>query len=295
MPIRKISHITHNKEADSIMKTTTSNFTFNATRRVGRDYRWDGTPIGESFRYSPLPKTPDLPPKSPYMFIKPGQSLMAEGNYSWWGVQFDPEYTNKDRSYDFEKFRSNDNRCPTYLKHPASSSYGNNEFSGKLTDILNCYRNSRNPETLPDTYLLPGGTLYYSHEICYVIIVCIRDDLSQVRCQISASEKSSEPVVSLCGLVDENYKIIDYTGSKIPQLSFSFLSTDERWENLAFAFYFPENSNKQLSCPKKIIVKRSDIEHKWCIKKMPGSLWICPNNMSGNKVQSKVTDYFLPK
>ncbi len=44
--------------------------------------------------------------------------------------------------------------------------------------------------------------------------------------------------MSLNGLVDENYKIIDYTGSKIPQLSFHFLSKKKSWENLAFAFYF---------------------------------------------------------
>ncbi len=119
MPIRKISHITHNREAEAIngyTDPTTNipdpNFKFNATRRVGKDYRWDGTPMGESFRYSPLPQIPDLPPQSPYMFIGPGQSLMPEGYYSWWGVQFDPEYSTK---FDFEKLWSNDDRCPNYL------------------------------------------------------------------------------------------------------------------------------------------------------------------------------------
>ncbi len=285
MPIHKISHITHNKEAEAIMKITASNFTFNATRRVGKDYRWDGSPMGESFRYSPLPslsQVPDLPPNSPYMFIKPGQSLMAEGNYSWWGVQFDPQYSTTIKPTDFERYRS-DYRCPNYLKNPPSSPYGNNEFSGELTDILNCYRNSRNPVIPPDTYLLPGGTLLYIHEICYVIIVCTQDDLSQVRCQISASEKSSEPVVNLRGLVDKNNKVIDYSGNKVPQLNIHLLSTNE-WQNLAFAFYFPDNSNKQLSCPNNI-VQRSDINHhvQQCVKKGPRQGfrgWFCPNQYS---------------
>ncbi len=112
MPIRKISHITHNKEAEAIngyTDPTTNipdpNFKFNATRRVGKDYEWDGSPIGESFRYSPLPslsQIPESPPNSPYMFIKPGQSLMPEGYYSWWGVQFDPKTP---KPIDFERYR----------------------------------------------------------------------------------------------------------------------------------------------------------------------------------------------
>ncbi len=294
MPISRLSHITHDKEAvdingymNPITNTPDPNFRFIATKKVGKDYEWDGSPIGESFRYSSSSRNP---PNSPYMFIKPGQSFMPEGYYSWWGVQFDPNYELASPNpcpsdispmlFNFESYRSSDYRCPHYLRNPPSSPYGNNEFSGELTDILTYYRDSRKiysvcPETdqpLPDTYMLPGGTLRYQHEICYVIIVCTQEDLFQVQSQIAASDICSEPVVNLNGLVDENYKIIDYGGSKIPQLSFHFISTKESWENLAFAFYFPEK--KQLSCPKDVLHHRSDINHAYrqCVKKGQGQI-----------------------
>ncbi len=308
MPIHRLSHITHNKEAvdintNPITNTLDLNFRFVATKKVGKAYKDDGSPLGESFRYSPLSPGGALNPPKQYTFIGPGQSLLPEGYYSWWGVQFDPNYQvlldfkpyrfySSPTPFNFESYRSSDNRCPHYLRNPPSSPYGNNEFLGELHDLLKYYRNSRitysvNPDgqttcLLPDTYLLPGGTLRYKREICYVIIVCTQVDLFQVQPQIAAPDiLCSEPVVNLNGLVDENNKVIDYSGSKIPQLSFRFLSTYECWENLAFAFYFPENSNRRLSCP-KYVVQRIDINHEWCIKTMPrpgsqGGSWVCPN------------------
>ena len=155
---------------------------------------------------------------------------MPEGYYFWWGVQFNTNY--EFVSPDFELYRSTDYSCPQYLRNPPSSPYGNNEFSGGITDILKSYQESRsvNPETdqpLRDTYMLTGGTLHYQREICYVIIVCTGHDL-EVQSQITASDICSEPVVNFNGLVDENLKVIDYT--KIPQLqlSFRFLSSKER-------------------------------------------------------------------
>ncbi len=100
---------------------------FNATRRVGKDYMWDGSSIGE-YPFDillhlqiqiVLIRLLDLANLSCLRGITPGGGSKYE---------IVP--------HDFELYRSGDYRCPHYLKNPPSSPYGNNEFSGELHAIL---------------------------------------------------------------------------------------------------------------------------------------------------------------
>ena len=112
IPVKKLSHITHNKEAAAIAQK--EHFRFTPQKKMGKAYKWDGSPIGESFQDDFLKPTdvnmPRLaPPHQQYRYISDSESLVPGGYYSWWGISPD------DSCYDL---RYGLRHPPTYLESP---------------------------------------------------------------------------------------------------------------------------------------------------------------------------------
>ena len=166
----KLSHITHNKEALAIVGGG-KDYEFIPRGRYGKAYKWDGSPIGESFKDTFLNPTDEIMPKIKpscqwYTKVNDGTSLLPKGYYSWWGISVSRKYC--------QRFLPNES-LPFYFQTPRISAYGNNSFSVELTRLLRCYQTSHEDGRgiRPDICLLRGGTLRYRHEVCYVIIVCM--------------------------------------------------------------------------------------------------------------------------
>ena len=243
IPVKQLSHVTHNKEMREITSTKEDGFyTMLPSRKVGKAYKWDGTPWGESFFLdcTPLPSVEELRGVS-FTYVSNEESLMPEGYYSWWGV--------KTEGYFDQNIELDARALPGYLKNPPQSTYGNNDISGDLNKLLQSYQDSRAVEgepNKPDIYLLVGGTLRYTREICCVVIVCTADDkespaLTGYRpVPMQPGRNDPNPTLSPNGLIDDTGKVVDLYGANQPIPTFcpKFLSTYKSWANLAFAFYF---------------------------------------------------------
>jgi hypothetical protein len=242
---------------------------------MGKAYLWDGSPMGESFQDAFLKPNNAMPQLDPlhqrYKHISNSESLMPQGFYSWWGITL--------TSSDKERLPDHLFNPPMYMQSPPKSLYGNREFSGDICKLLQCYQTSHRSKKLPDVYLLQGGTLRYSHEICYVVIVCTGE--------LPNSLKGYPPlhcssVLDPCGLTDVNGKVIDFSGKKTPIFHPKNLSTTESWESLAFAFYF-HSAEQGLWCNKEHLAEGT-ISHNidCCLKKVSPKRYakrVCPNNL----------------
>ena len=143
----------------------------------------------------------------------------------------------------FQKDVSRSSSCPDYFRIPPSSRYGSIEFAGELHNLLKYYRNSRVSfrENNPDVYLLLGGTLRYWYEICCVVIICTGEDryseaLKQYRPipLYDSVPDSKDPVLLLNGLVNNEGKVIDYSGECSLTFYPRYLVKNVAWANLAF-------------------------------------------------------------
>lgn len=296
IPVQRLSHITHEKEADEICRYQDDDedekvFIFQSSKKVGKAYKWDGSPIGESFRDDFIrPGTEKIaldPDMQRYKYIKETESVVPEGYYSWWGISTAQWLSSVNEHPDLLRERAYGS-CPLYLKNPPASLYGNTEFSGDLHQLLLSYQSlhSSSPDNPVDVYLLLGGTLRYRYEICCVVIVCAEcyrnlDALKDYK-PIPVLEKQSDnegPILLQC-LTNEDGRVTDYTGKSIPQFYPKLISSNKSWANLAFAFYFDSASDRKFKD-----LKRSTILHPEdkCVKKRPPKpyeKWLCPNRLS---------------
>lgn len=282
IPISRLSHVTHNSGADMIRKQG-----FKPSKKLGKAYKWDGHPMGESFRddfINPSDISVTLQPDEQYYkYIKDRESIMPDGYYSWWGIHMTDEWYQENKMhlrgiYDL----------PPYLQYPPKSFYGNKEFSGELQSLLGSYKLCRDSI---DVYLLVGGTLRYIHEICCVVIVCTdKDRKSDSLKDYEPVSKFPEmppganpadyphPILALNGLTDENGKVME-SNDKIPEFYPKHISKQNSWANLSFAFYFKDACQIfKVNC-----YDERDIDHTTCINKQPpplhGAKWICPNEL----------------
>ena len=280
IPVTTLSHVTHNREADEIK--CDDGFVFRPQRRTGKAYKWDGSPMGESFQddfVSPDDKEIELDcKKQVYNYVSDRKSLMPQGYYSWWGIKASKGLTKKLQP------------PPEYLNNPPSSPYGNREFSGNLYALLQCYQESRKiGRRKPDIFLLVGGTLRYTHEICCVVIVCTKEDkdsnaLSDYKpfSVRSVSSSNPDPVFDPNGLTGDDGKV-NFSRQCEPKFYPKFLEKRSSWANLSFTFYFSDA--KKLKCGQNDI-QEDEICHTSCIKKKKdptldrGSKWVCPNNLN---------------
>ena len=122
IPIFKLSHITHNIEAERIQGK--HSFTFVPKMKLAKSYQQDGTPLGETYKevvenqYLLIPRSKENP--------------VLPGYWSWWGIDT-REWMSPTNplSIKVNKNQASGSYAPGYLSIPVGSSYGNNAFSIK--------------------------------------------------------------------------------------------------------------------------------------------------------------------
>ena len=231
IPIFRLSHVTHDAEAQAIC---TAGFTFIPRPKYGKSGR-----AGETYKF-----TGD---DDNYEEIRDSDRVFP-GYLSWWGIDVKRWYIEYEEGAKLRdsilEERDNGRYVPTYLAYPPESQYGNRAFSTSLSQILQDYSTARQGQT---PCLKVGGTLRYRNEICYVIVVCTEEDNLEMPA-VNADYPQFQPN----GLVDQNGVVIDY--QKTPNFNATSIIKSAKdgkdrygknkykyfsWEQLAFAFYFP--------------------------------------------------------
>ena len=272
VPITHLSHCTHNKQASQIkdndeneetMQTgdyTGNNLCFKAYRKDPREnthvYNIDERTTEQLFdHHSVLP-----------------------GYLSWWGVST-IEWYNSDKSADRRRNETRDivsrlaqRDCatmetiyvPPYLQYwngKACSVYGGNSFSCPIGLLIESYQQSRNSCCNEDNpiYFKKAGTLRYRHEICYVILVCTKNDLRNK--DISSMPGAGQPDTNMGRNVtyfnhgefiapDGELKLMEITPEFITEYPIRAIYTGPgsgrfySWDTLNFAFYFPKRQGQ---------------------------------------------------
>ena len=284
VPIITLSHVTHDKEADKICHE----MEFKGRQKFGKTLKYDGRSCGESLR----PST-----KSEGFFKIPDSETVFPGYYSWWGTYPTEQegYTTPteikkelDAIYVKERYRA---MVPDYIKEYPESRYGNHAFICGFKDLIIAYAQARKTET-GNVCIRKGGTLRYTFEICYVLIICTdkakdTEDLNEFKSLPPVSER-----FNMNGFTNGDGKIdnLDAIPTFHPEYIVSWskhISEPQQVkgdkycnEHTAFAFYFPkEKSMKVAQC-----VERGVQHNSWrCIKTQPTGdyrPWKCPNELT---------------
>ena len=242
IPIRKLVHITHPTEAGGIEKEGDSHFKFIPRMKYGKSYEPNqGGGYGETYE-----KKAD----GNYEEIQYTDSVFP-GYLSWWGIDVRDSW-HEGRSIVSWNER-NGRYVPGYLATKPQSPYGSVAFSIELSDILKYYKRARKSDQGAEVCLKVGGTLRYRHEICYVVIVCLKDDELGDMPRRIAGHKFPQFVSN--GLVDNKGIVIDrnmtpeFIATNIiksarndngkPKRGQRYAWDNYSWEQLVFAFYFP--------------------------------------------------------
>ena len=273
LPIHYLSHVTHDKQAEEIKQDEVS--VFKAKAKWGKSLgKYDGFPVGETFKPVNEDKFEQIPFGEP---VFPGQ-------ITWWGISMhEVEATEQGSKFKkavkdvSEKTEAQYPPLPEYLKVPPRSRYGNNEFVIRFHDLMKSFKESRTDcGGDKDVYLKLGGTLRYKHEVCYVIIVAMAEDISDEYFKELPSVYNKSPFIHN-GCIDKDGKIIN---EETPSFEINHIFSDNTWETLAFGFYFPE---PHISLPKRQCTERT-INHntRICISTKPPAKYekfVCPNEL----------------
>ena len=273
VPVDRLAHITHKEEAKIIAEVDRQHHYFVAAPKVGKEYNWDGSPIGESY-VATTSGQHAVSEEDTYKKV-PQTSSLLPGYYSWWGVTTREWLKGDSEAAQRMRRATSGLYVADYLKSPPQSRYGSKEFSVNLADAIKCYQSSRKST---DVYMKLTGTLRYKKEICYVITVCTSSDDEITEKSEYGDLKEATEVFTDNGMLDEDGKVVDHNA--VPHFYPRHINTSNSWANLTFAFYFP-NEDQVLVCPKSSI-RRKPISHKGkgkCIKTQPscGTDWKCPN------------------
>ena len=166
--------------------------------------------------------------------------LLYDGYYSWWSIElYDKEYNPGPLGYDKEYNPGplGNNDCPvsyrTSFLFDNFSMYGTVKLSLELRDLIKCYAESRGKCADGVCYKV-GGTLRYTKEVCYVIIVCVNTDDELSELETSQSLVIKQPYSFLVGV-------------------------SVSWDHYAFALYYPEQKTLKLG---KVEIHACLVEHR---------------------------------
>ena len=282
VPIYNLVHVTHNDDYRGIRKNPAM-YEFKARKKFGKDFYHDkGMPRWGSYK--------SIKDGAKFKRIVPEETVFP-GFYSWWGIHPRRECTSKiaveiDRMKEVRKTAY----VANYLKKEPESIYGNHGFVCSFKNVIGSYAQSRDTETA-NVVLRKGGTLRYTKEICYVIIVSIGED-EHVLTEFDPLLPNSGPFRTK-GLINRNGQILD--PAAIPTFSPKrvvtwFVDNSEglgpetySYETTAFAFYFPsgdfEMTMRRDECTSEDVIHNK----KKCVKKQPKGdgwkkQWLCPND-----------------
>ena len=148
--------------------------------------------------------------------------LLYDGYYSWWSIQCE---------YNPGQLVNNDHQVnsSTSFLFKNYSMYGTVKLSLKLRDLIECYATSRSKDSKKVLYKV-GGTLRYTKEVCYVIIVCV--DTDDKLSALETIDKSQSLVIK------QPYSF--FYGGGLQQ------SVAVSWDHYAFALYYPEQKTLKL-------------------------------------------------
>ena len=275
VPIECLTHVTHDKEASEIRQD--SHFEFKARKKFGKTREWDGRSCGDSFRPSQV---------SVGYFQITDRDAVFPGYYSWWSVHL--KHTplphgiqgGLDRIKEEQRFTT---FVPDYLNVNPHSRYGNHSFVCNFEHLLTAYANARGIG-IGNVCIRKGGTLRYELEICYVLIVCTDNDEDRRELadfdplQLKSPEFQTNGLIRADGSLENPAAIATFYPRCIISWAKHILSDNPdrySYENVAFAFYFPEDGSS-------MVVDRcatNEVGHKSCIKTQPTKLggWKCPN------------------
>ena len=217
----KLVHVTHTEPAGKIINEDPS-VRFSAAQKCGRNVLDPQTYGSYRIVTNKHQQQQEIP-------VPPAQSLICDGEFSWWSIELKPE-DHGIRPCDASK---------AFIT--TKSMYGPAAFSVEFGDLITAYINSRD---FPNYVLKKGGTLKYQQEVCKIIIVCLKNDVFlRENEEMDFEEFNIEDHLSIC---------CPYQGGQ--------------WDHYAFAFYFPNNHPHPYLLVDPICVELSHVEHKFNCK-----------------------------
>ena len=272
VPIEYLIHVTHSKEASEICQD--SHFEFKARKKFGKTREYDGRSCGDTFRPSQM--------SAGYFFKITDRDAVFPGYYSWWSVHLRHTQLPDDIQRWLDRIKEEKPLVPDYLNVNPHSRYGNHAFVHSFKGLLTAYANARDQdeeERQGNVCIRKGGTLRYKSEICYVLIICTDNDDDELAdfdpLQLKSPEFQTNGLIRADGRLANPAAIATFYPRCIIS---STLSAKYSYENVAFAFYFPEDRSSMLvdRCAKE------RVGHNFCIKTQPTKLggWKCPNEIA---------------
>ena len=275
IPIQRLCHVTHNKEADGIRSTVSTQgcYTFKPAQKLGKQYGDDRFPLGETYQYKPKQQRFGRIPRSPDNPVFPGY-------YSWWGVSVTEWYKGGGSSLaeeirPLQRFKRGD--VAEFVSPEPKSRYGNKSFSIDFSKLLLSYQESRTDvQEGGNVFLRVGGTLRYKWEICYVVIVCLQHD----RVFNDWPTLDEQDVLDHKGLVQQGM-VVDYLRTPVFKTKYIVTSLNGvngwqnfSWEQMVFALYYPRK-DMLLWCGAEDM-KEELVNHSFCISTRNRQ---CPNDL----------------
>ena len=270
VPIECLTHVTHDKEASEIFQD--GYFEFKARKKFGKTRAYDGSPCGESLRPSQV---------NVGYFQITDKDAVFPGYYSWWGVHL--KHTPLPHAIQGVLDRIKEEQgfttfVPDYLKVNPQSWYGNHAFVCNFEHLLTAYANARDIG-IGNIYIRKGGTLRYELEICYVLIICTDNDEDRRELadfdplQLKSPEFQTNGLIRADGCLEDPAAIANFYPRCIISWAAKTIKRTYSYENVAFAFYFPEDGSSMVVVGDRKIVDHN--LHNLCIRKHGRK---CPNN-----------------
>ena len=265
VPIEYLTHVTHDKEASEICPDEDGPFEFKVLKKFGKTR---GRSCGDSFRPSK---------ESVGCFFQiTDKDAVFPGYYSWWSVYLG--YTPLPRGTQgvLDRIKKEQNFAafvPDYLNVNPRSWYGNHAFVCRFERLLTAYANARGIG-IGNIYIRKGGTLRYELEICYVLIICTDNDDDELAdfdpLQLKSPEFQTNGLIRADGCLENPAAIANFYPRCIISWAAKTIKRTYSYENVAFAFYFPEDGSSMV-----VVGDRKIVDHNLCIKKHGQK---CPNN-----------------
>ena len=273
IPIKLLSHVTHDWEKRQITTENEDSYIFKPGAKNGK--------YDNSIFIDDETRTRRL--------IGVGGSLLP-GYLSWWGITTADWYATSEKGKELrraiEELHKERIFAPHFLESPESSRYGGNSFKASFHTLIKKYKESRSDCKSKNVYLLKAGTLQYRYESCYVIMVCMEEDMERDPQLTAMSSIYGETIFKNNGCINKEGKIVNprsVPSFRAKNLVKANYQEKEKqyydYEEIAFAFYFQEDQEFLIPKNRVTMVK---ISHNdiYCIKrerKEEESGYICPD------------------
>ena len=265
IPIFKLSHGTHSPQTYEIEPhgDHSDHYIFKPNIKVGKKY----DDRERTFKY--------IAERRNRFQLVPSDEALLPGKYSWWGVSVEDWYTSDDpdgREFGRQVRELKDQRIfvAEYLQtNIPECQYGDHVFTISLKNLLGCYDRSRTDVNDADKRTIKldfAGTLRYRYEICYVVVVSMKHDYATLSELELCSVYADTSIFDHNGLVNADGEIVNDSATPYIRLKHKIKCIPKQqyqsWETLAFAFYYPSDSNDKLKCHKDLVTKLPSVRHK---------------------------------